>query len=62
MQIKFDRKRIYIIYLYLVGSYLMKVYNRVKSFEQISRIHLRDFAENTSQTFGISEEPEKWYK
>ena len=62
MQIKFDRKRIYIMYLYLVGSYLLKVYNRVKSLEQISRIHLRDFAENTSQTFGISEEPEKWYK
>ena len=40
----------------------MKVYNRVKSLEQISRIHLRDFTENTSQTFGILEEPEKWYK
>lgn len=48
MQIKFDRKRIYIIYLYLVGSYLMKVYNRVKSLKQISRIHL-DFAEKTSK-------------
>ena len=48
MQIKFDRKRIYIIYLYLVGSYLMKVHNRVKSLKQISRIHL-DFAEKTSK-------------